>query len=98
MRTEVLLAILAMALAAYLCRVGGFFAMRFVPLTPRVQAWLRAVPMAILGAILAPVAVSGDPAGMGGLACAAIAMRLTGNDFLGVFAGVGAVAMMRAVT
>ena len=35
--------------------------MRYVALTPRVDAWLRAIPIALVGAILGPVAVNGGP-------------------------------------
>ena len=36
MRPEVIAAILSMGVVAYGCRVGGFFLMRYVPLTPAV--------------------------------------------------------------
>ncbi|MGH8249756.1 MAG: AzlD family protein [Steroidobacteraceae bacterium] len=96
-RPEALAAILLMGLASYACRVGGYFLMRYVAVTPRVEAWLRAIPIALVGAILGPVAVNGGPAEWLGLATAILLMRLTGNDFISVLASMAAVAVMRAV-
>ncbi|SHF21478.1 Uncharacterized membrane protein [Kaistia soli DSM 19436] len=87
--------ILAMAVAAYLTRISGFFLMRFVAVTPRVEAWLKALPLAIMGSILAPIAAHGGPAEYAGFA-ATIAMFLwRRNDILAAFAGMAAVAVMR---
>ena len=94
---EVAFAILGMGIATYLCRAGGLAAMGFVPLTRRVQAFLRAIPMAVLAAIMAPYLLHSGPAEYAGVAAAAAAQRWTGNDFLGVFAGVGSVVVVRAV-
>lgn len=94
-RPDVIAAILAMGAVAYACRVGGFFFMRYVPLTPPVQAWLKAIPISIAGAILGPVAVNGGPAEWAGLAAAIGLMWVTGRDFFGLFGGIAAVALVR---
>ena len=94
---ELLFALLAMGLVAYLCRAAGYFAMGFVRLTPRVEAWLVAIPLAVVVAILAPAAASGRPPELVGILAALAARWLSGNDFLGVGAGVGAVALARAL-
>jgi uncharacterized membrane protein len=94
-RPDVAVAIAAMCLASHLCRVGGFFLMRYVRITPRVEAWLRAIPVALMGAVLTPVAVRGGPPEWAGLAVALGTMRLTGNDFLSAIAAIGVVAGMR---
>ncbi len=94
---DVTLAILGMGIATYLCRAGGFAAMGFVPLTRRVQSFLKAIPMAVLAAILAPYLLHSGPPEYAGVAAAATAQRMTGNDFLGVFAGVGTVVLFRAL-
>ena len=60
-RPEVFQAILLLGLASLACRLGGFFLMRYVSITPRVDAWLRAIPIALIGAILGPIAVNGGP-------------------------------------
>ena len=47
----VLLAV--MAAAAFLCRMAGFTLMRFVPVSPRVEAALRATPLGVMAGITA---------------------------------------------
>ena len=85
-----------MGVASLLCRMGGFFFMRFVAITPRVEASLRAVPVALIGAVLGPVAVNGGPAEWAGLTAAVGLMRITGNDFVAAIGAVVAVALVRA--
>ena len=97
MRADVLAAILLMGLSSYACRVGGYFLMRYVAMTPRVEAWLRAIPIALIGAILGPVAANGGPPEWLGLAAAIGVMRATGNEFLSAVAAMAAVAAMRAL-
>jgi len=88
--------IAVMAVAAYLTRVAGFFLMGFVAVTPRVEAWLKALPLAIMGSILAPIALHGGPAEYAGFA-ATIAMFLwQRNDILAAIAGMATVALARA--
>jgi uncharacterized membrane protein len=85
-----------MGLASLLCRTGGFFFMRFIAFTPRVDAWLRAIPIALIGAVLGPVAANGGPAEWAGLTAAVLLMRTTGNDFVAAVGAVGIVALVRA--
>lgn len=47
------LLLLAMTGAAFLCRVAGFTLMRFVPVSPRVEAALRATPLGVMAGITA---------------------------------------------
>lgn len=95
-RPDVLYAILLLGLASYACRLGGFFLMRYVRVTPRVEAWLRAIPVALIGAILGPIAFNGGPPEWLGLATAIALMRYTSNDFLSAVGAVGVVAGARA--
>ncbi|MBP7064453.1 AzlD domain-containing protein [Ferrovibrio sp.] len=92
---DALMAILAMAAMSYFCRASGFWMMRFVKPGPWVEAWLQSIPMAIMGAILAPVALNAGPAEWAGFAAAYLTMRFSGHDMLGAAAGVAAVALMR---
>lgn len=52
--------------------------------------------MALMGAILAPLAVQGGPAEVGGLLLAALVMRISGSEFAGALVGVAGVAVLRA--
>ena len=94
---DVLAAIAGMSVATYVCRAGGFWAMGLVPLTPRVTAWLESIPIAVLSAILAPSVALASPPEMAGFVAAFLAMRLSGNDFVGAISGVVAVAAARAI-
>ena len=60
----------AMAAAALLCRVAGFTLMRFVPVSPRVEAALRATPLGVMAGITALAVQQGGLAE--GLALAAV--------------------------
>jgi uncharacterized membrane protein len=91
------LAILGMAAVCYACRIGGFWAMRYVPLSPGVRAWLAGIPMAVMGAVLAPALARGGPAEWAGLAVTFVAMKATGNDILAVLAAVATVGLVRAL-
>ncbi len=95
---EFLLSLAAMAAASYACRLGGFVAMRFVTVTPRLDAALRAVPLAVMIGIAAPaLADGGGRAEWIGLGAVVLAMRLTRNDMLAAMLGVAAVAVARAI-
>jgi uncharacterized membrane protein len=96
-RPDALAAILLMGLASYACRAGGFFLMRYVTVTPRVEAWLKAIPVALIGAILGPIAANGGPPEWLGLATAVLVMKFIGNDFVSVIASVAVVAATRFV-
>ncbi len=60
LRSDVLIIILAAAVATYLTRIGGYLVLsRFKNIPPRVEAGLDAVPIAVLTAIVAPAAATG---------------------------------------
>ncbi len=90
-----LLAILAMAAASYACRVLGYLLMGYVPVTSRVQAALKAIPLGVMIGIVMPAVVSGKVPELVGLAVVFAAMRLTGKDVVAALAGAGAVGLCR---
>jgi uncharacterized membrane protein len=94
-RPDVLTAIAVLGLVSYLCRAGGYFVMGYVRVTPRVEAWLNAIPMAIMGAILGPIAVNGGPPEWAGLVAAVVLKQTTGSDFVSILGAVAAVAVLR---
>jgi uncharacterized membrane protein len=91
------LAIGLMALATYLCRVGGVVLMSRVRLTPRVERALKALPGCIVTAAVLPIGLQAGPAGMLGLAAALTAMALTRQELAALLAGLGTVAALRAL-
>jgi uncharacterized membrane protein len=96
-RPDILIAIALIGAVSLVCRFGGFFLMRYVAITPRVEAWLRAMPVALVGAIIGPVAAKGGPPEWLGLAVAAGLMRWIGNEFVGCVGGIATVAIARAM-
>jgi uncharacterized membrane protein len=93
---RVVAAILAMAVATYLSRAGGFWLMGHVRITPRVRRMLDALPGALVAALVVPLAVRSGPAAMLALAAAAGVMIASRNEFLAVAAGVAVAAGLRA--
>ena len=87
--------LLAMAAASFLCRASGFWLMRFVPVTPRVQAALNATPLAVMVGIVAPAAAHGNLPEIAGLGAIFIAVRLNGGDVLAAIVGVAVLAGVR---
>ena len=98
MRADILLAVALLGIVSIICRFGGFFLMRYVAITPRVEAWLRAMPVALVGAIVGPAAVKGGLPEWVGLAAAVGLMRWTGNEFIACAAGIAAVALLRVIS
>jgi uncharacterized membrane protein len=93
--TTFLLAILAMALASYSCRLTGYLLMGYVPVTGRVQAALKAIPLGVMIGIVMPSVVGGKLPEMVGLAVVFVAMRLTGKDVIVAIAGAATVGICR---
>jgi len=92
---KVLVVIAAMALAAALCRFSGFWLMRFVPITPRVQAGLAAIPIAVMAGIMAPAIMRGGLPESVGMVATIGAVKLGGNDLVAIVAGLTTVALLR---
>lgn len=91
------LAVAGMALASYACRIGGFLLMGYVPLTPRVEAALRAMPLAVMVGIATPAATSGSLPEIGALIVAGLASKLTGKDVVAAVLGAATVALLRFI-
>lgn len=87
--------LLVMAAAAFFCRVAGFTLMRLVPVSGRVEAALRATPLAVMAGIAALAVQAGGLAE--GLALAAVVgLTITiGSDVAAALLGVVIVAVLR---
>jgi len=95
LRPDLLPLLLALTLASFACRAGGFWLMRFVIVTPRMQAALDAAPLAVMVGIVTPAAARGNPPELLGLVVIAAVMRLTRSDLVASLAGVATVALAR---
>jgi uncharacterized membrane protein len=90
-------AIVAMALGAYGCRIGGIVLMTRVRVTARVERGMRALPGSIMMATVAPIAVQSGVGAVLGLAAALAVTALTRFEVAGLVAGLATVAAARAV-
>ena len=90
------IAIAAMAVATYLCRISGVVLMSFIPLTPHVRRGLAALPGSIVVATVLPLIERlGLAAGLALLA-AMISMLLRRSELLALLVGMAVVAAARA--
>lgn len=87
--------ILGMTAITYATRAGGFWLMRFVPLSGRVEAWLKSIPGAVIAAVVAPSVINAGWIEAAGLLLAVIAIRVTKQEILAIVIGIGSVALLR---
>ena len=87
--TGFLAALAAMACTAYASRVAGFLLMGYVPITPRVEAALKAMPLGVMIGIVMPTVLRGA------LAVVGVVMKLGRNDLVAALAGVATIALCR---
>ena len=87
--------LLAMAAAAYLVRAAGFTLMRFVPVSARLEAALRATPLAVMAGIAALALQAGGLAealALGAVVGLTLVLR---SDVAAALLGVAVVAVLR---
>jgi len=96
-RLEFLVFVAILGVAALGCRFGGFWIMRFVEITPRLEAALRATPLAVMVGLVTPAALRGGAVEIAALVVTGAAMRLTGSDLMAAAIGVAVVAAGRAL-
>lgn len=95
--TATLIACLAIAVIAYLTRIGGLWLMAWVPLTSRVEGFLQALSGSVLVALVVPGAVRGDPALQAAVVAAILAMVLLRRAVPAMVLGVATAAIWRAL-
>ena len=94
-RPEFLPVLAAMAAASLFCRVGGYMLMRFIPITPRVEAALKGTPLAVMIGIVLPVAMKGSLPELIALAAVALTMRFARDEMIAAMIGVAVIAAAR---
>jgi len=97
LRSDVMLAFAVMTAVTVASRLGGFWLMRYVDVTPRVRRMLDALPGSIIVAAALPVAVNGGPVVMFALAAAMAVSIIRRNDFIAVIAGMAVATLARAL-
>ncbi len=93
--TGFLIALAAMACVSYATRVAGFLLMGYIPITPRVEAALKAMPLGVMIGLVTPAVASGRLPELIALAVVGVAMKLVRNDLAAALAGAGTVALSR---
>ena len=86
-----------MTLVTFLCRIAGVVVMSRVRITPRIERGLRALPGSIILATILPVAMDNGWPAIAALAAAIVAMAVTRIDIVGLLAGLGTLAVIRAL-
>jgi len=89
------LALVCMGLASFACRLAGFVLMGYVSITPRIEAGMRAVPLAVMIGIVTPAVAAGKLPEIVALVVVGAIVRVTGNDVIAAVAGAAVVAGMR---
>lgn len=91
------LAILAMTLATYGCRIAGVLVMRRVRPTPLIERALAALPGSIVAATVLPLALRSGPAALAGVAAGLLTMLVVRREIVGLLAGLATTALARAL-
>lgn len=91
-----IIVIAVMTLVTYACRVGGVLIMNVVPVTPRLERALRALPGSIILASVVPVAIRAGPGAVLALLLATGLMIWRRNDMIALVGGLGFIIAWRA--
>ena len=86
-----------MTAAALFCRFAGFLAMRFLPPSARLDAALKATPLAVMAGITAQALAAGGLVEVLALGSAVALSVATRNDVGAAVASVGGAAGLRAL-
>lgn len=89
-------AILACALVTYLIRASGYWLMGRIPIGPRMERALEALPGAIFVSAVLPIAVKAGAPGIAASIAAGATMIVARRDWLAIFLGLAAGAAVRA--
>jgi uncharacterized membrane protein len=81
------IAIVGMTIATLLTRIGGFWMMSYVTVSPRVERFLRHTAGGVLVAIVTAAVMKGDPAMWAGLAAAVAVMLLLRKSMTAILIG-----------
>jgi uncharacterized membrane protein len=92
-----LLVIAAMTLVTYATRAGGIWFMGFMPMTARVEAFLRYLAGSVLVALLVPAVVRGGAAAFVAVGASILAMLIIRKSLPSMAVGVVAAALFRAL-
>jgi len=90
-----LLALAGMAIASFACRIGGYLLMGYVPITPRIEAALKAIPLSVMAGIVTPAATSGKLPELLGLLVVGMLGKFARSDLAAAVGGAATVGLCR---
>jgi uncharacterized membrane protein len=96
-RETALLAIAGMALITYATRAGGLWVMGYMPLSPRIESFLRHMASSVIVAIIVTQAWRGDWAMRLAIVVSVAVMLASRNSTAALIAGMVAAATWRAI-
>ena len=96
LRTDVMIAFAVMTAVTMASRLGGYWLMGYVNVTPRVRRMLDALPGSVIVAAALPVAVNGGAVVMFAIVAAMAVTIIRRNDFVAVLTGMAVAALARA--
>ncbi len=96
-RTDVLLAFVAMMAVTVAARAGGFWVMRYIPVTTRVRRMLDALPGSIIVAASLPVIINGGVVAIIAIGAAMAVTIIRRNDFVAVAVAMVVAALARLI-
>lgn len=94
---DVMIAFAVMTAVTVASRLGGYWLMGYVAITPRVRRMLDALPGSIIVAAALPVAVNGGPVVVFAILAAMAVTIIRRNDFIAVITGMVVAALARAI-
>lgn len=97
MRSDVMLAFAVMTAVTVASRLGGYWLMGYVTITPRVRRMLDALPGSIIVAASLPVAVNGGAVVLFAIGAAVAITIIRRNEFVAVITGMAVAALARAL-
>jgi uncharacterized membrane protein len=97
MRSDVMIAFAVMTVVTVASRLGGYWLMGYVNVTPRVRRMLDALPGSIIVAASLPVAVNGGAVVLVAIGAAVAITIIRRNEFVAVMTGMAVAALARAL-
>ncbi len=96
-RMDVMIAFAVMTAVTVASRLGGFWLMGYVEITPRVRRMLDALPGSIIVAAALPVVINGGTVAILAIAAAIAITIVRRNEFVAVITGMAVAALARAL-
>jgi uncharacterized membrane protein len=97
LRPDVMIAFAVMTAVTVASRLGGYWLMGYVTITPRVRRMLEALPGSIIVAAALPVAINGGGVVLLAIGAAVAVTIIRRNEFVAVLTGMAVAALARAL-